>query len=234
MWVAGVDGCRAGWVVALRNLETGALSIRLIAAIAEIERLPEKPQRIAIDMPMGFASIACKGGRACERAARALLPGKSSSVFSLPCRAALAATDYPQALALNRASGPDQIGLSKQGFHLLPKLRDLDSWITPQRQKRCIEAHPELAFARINEGKPVLSPKRKPAGRAERLRLLRRAGIAVPKTMLETRPKGSGIDDLLDAIVLTRTAERHLRSDATCLPAKPPLDARKLQMAIWF
>jgi len=234
MFVAGVDGCRAGWIVALLDLDTRALTVKLIGRIAEIERLPEKPQRIAIDMPMGFADIASKGGRLCEREARALLPGKSSSVFSLPCRAALAATTYPQALKLNRASGPDAVGLSKQAFHLFDKLRDLDGWITPHRQKRCIEAHPELAFALLNGGKPVLSQKRKPEGRAERMHLLRRAGIAVPKAMIETRPKGCGIDDLLDAIVLTRTAERHLCGDAVCLPPKPPRDAHGLRMAIWF
>lgn len=233
MFVAGVDGCRAGWVVALLDLDTRALSVKLIARIAEIERLPEKPQRIAIDMPMGFADIACKGGRQCEREARALLPGKSSSVFSLPCRAALAATTYPQALKLNRTSGPDAVGLSKQAFHLFDKLRDVDAWITPRRQKRCIEAHPELAFALIN-GAPVLSPKRKPEGRTDRLRLLRRAGIKISETMLSARPKGCGIDDLLDAIVLTRTAERHLCGDAICLPSEPPRDARGLKMEIWF
>jgi predicted RNase H-like nuclease len=234
MWVAGVDGCRAGWIVALRDINSGELRLRLIDGIAEIERLPEKPQRIAIDMPMGFADIACRGGRECERAARALLPGKSPSVFSLPCRTALAASDYRQALELNRASGPDQVGLSKQGFHLFPKLRDLDAWVTPQRQKRCIEAHPELAFALINRKKPVLSPKRKPEGRSERLRLLRKVGISVSSTMIEARPKGCGVDDLLDAIVLTRTAERHLRCDAVCLPEEPPRDGRNLQMAIWY
>lgn len=233
MWVAGVDGCRAGWIVALRNIDSGELRSRLIPRIAEIERLDERPQRIAIDMPMGFADIARKGGRECEREARALLPGKSSSVFSLPCRAALAASDYREALRLNRASGPDKVGLSKQGFHLFDKLRDLDSWITPTRQTRCIEAHPELAFALIN-GKPVLSRKRQPDGRAERLRLLKRGGIAVPKPMVENRPQGCAIDDLLDAIVLTRTAERHLCGDAVCLPAKPPRDSRRLQMAIWY
>ncbi|MDF3075511.1 MAG: pyridoxal kinase, partial [Alphaproteobacteria bacterium] len=216
------------------NVESGALSVRLIAAVSEIERLPEKPRRIAIDMPMGFANSACRGGRDCERAARALLPGKSSSVFSLPCRAALVAKDYDHALKLNRASGPDYIGLSMQAFNLFEKLKQLDEWITPQRQQRCIEAHPELAFARLNGGKPVLSPKRKPEGRAERQRLLRRTGIAVPRTMLETRPKGSGIDDLLDALVLTRTAERHLRGNAVCLPEKPPRDARGLKMEIWY
>lgn len=233
MFVAGVDGCRAGWIVALLDLDTRALTIRLIARIAEIERLSEKPQRIAIDMPMGLADIATKGGRDCERAARALLPGKSSSVFSLPCRAALAATDYARALAVNRASGPDNVGLSKQGFHLFDKLRDVDSRITPARQKRCIEAHPELAFALLN-GKPVLSRKRQPDGRSQRLRLLRKAGITVPKAMIENRPSGCAIDDLLDAMVLTRTAERHLCGEAICLPEKPPRDARKLTMAIWY
>jgi predicted RNase H-like nuclease len=39
---------------------------------------------------------------------------------------------------------------------------------------------------------------------------------------------------LLDAVVLTRTAERHLCGAAVCLPAQPPRDARKLQMAIWY
>jgi len=234
MWVAGVDGCRAGWIVALRDLETGELRSRLIDRVAGISDLKEKPRRIAIDMPMGVAAIATKGGRDCEKAARALLPGKASSVFSLPCRSALTATDYREALKLNRASGPDKVGLSKQGFHLFDKLRDLDSWITPARQKRCIEAHPELAFALINDGRPVLSRKRKPEGRAERLRLLKRSGIAVPKAMIASRPGGCAIDDLLDAIVLTRTAERHLRGDAICLPPKPPRDARKLEMAIWY
>ena len=234
MWVAGVDGCRAGWIVCLRDIDTHALRIELIDGIDEIGRLPEKPERIAIDMPMGIADIAGKGGRLCEQEARALLPGKSSSVFSLPCRAALAATDYGQALKLNRASGADTVGLSKQAFHLFHKLRDLDSWITPRRQQRCIEAHPELAFALLNGRKPVLSPKRRPDGRAERLRLLRRAGIEVSHAMLSGRPRGCGIDDLLDAIVLTRTAERHLGGDAVCLPKQPPRDARGLQMAIWY
>jgi predicted RNase H-like nuclease len=234
MFVAGVDGCRAGWIVALLDLDTRALTVRLISSIAGIDRLPEKPQRIAIDMPMGFADIACKGGRLCEREARALLPGKSSSVFSLPCRAALAATTYPQALKLNRASGPDCIGLSMQAFNLFEKLRQLDEWITPRRQQRCIEAHPELAFKLLNGDKPALSRKRRSEGRADRLRLLRRAGFEVPDAMLGARPKGCGIDDLLDAIVLTRTAERHLCGDAVCLPPKPPRDARGLKMEIWF
>lgn len=234
MWVAGVDGCRAGWIVCLRDIDTQALTVGLIPSIAEIGRLPQKAQRIAIDMPIGFADTACKGGRLCEREARALLPGKSSSVFSLPCRAAVGSTTYPQALKLNRSSGPDAVGLSKQAFHLFPKLRDLDGWITPRRQERCIEAHPELAFALLNGGRPVLSQKRKQEGRTERLRLLRRAGIAVPRAIMESRPKGCGIDDLLDAVVLTRTAERHLRGDAVCLPNEPPRDARGLQMAIWY
>lgn len=234
MWVAGVDGCRAGWIAALRNIDSGELRCRLLARIADIDLLAEKPRRIAIDMPIGFAAIAGKGGRDCEKAARVLLPGKASSVFSLPCRAALAATDYREALALNRASGPDRVGLSKQGFHLFDKLRDLDAWITPQRQKRCIEAHPELAFALINGGKPVLSRKRKPEGRAERLRLLKRGAITVSRSMIDARPRGCGIDDLLDALVLTRTAERHLRGDAVCLPEKPSRDARGLKMEIWY
>lgn len=234
MWVAGVDGCRAGWIVALRRPGAGQLHLRLLGNISDLDALNEKPARVAIDMPIGFADAASRGGRQCEMAARSLLPGKTSSVFSLPARCSLPAVTYDDALRLNRASSPAGIGLSKQAFHLLPKLRELDAWITPQRQAACIEAHPELAFALLNGGKPVLSRKRSAAGRTERLRLLHAVGITVDAAMLAARPKGCAADDVLDAIALTRTAERHLRGQAMCLPGNPPLDARRLQMAIWY
>ena len=47
----------------------------------------------------------------------------------------------------------------------------------PALQAIVYEAHPELAFARMNGGKPVLSKKRQPDGYAERCRLLARYGF---------------------------------------------------------
>jgi predicted RNase H-like nuclease len=232
VWIGGIDGCKSGWVLALRRLGDSAVTLRLLPKIADALGLSENPAILAVDMPIGLPDIAAPGGRDCERAARKLLPGKSSSVFSIPCRATLEATTYKQALTLNRHG--NGVGLSQQAFHLIPKLRELDKVITPELQPRLVEAHPELAFALMNDGRPVLSRKRKPDGRIERLDLLRRAGLEIHESMLTDRPRGVGIDDALDAIALTRTAERLSRGEAVRLPGQVQCDARGLRMEICY
>lgn len=229
-WIGGIDGCKSGWILALRRVGDSAITLRLLPRLADILTLPEKPALLAIDMPIGFTDIAIRGGRECEKAARKLLPGKSSSVFSIPCRTTLAATTYKQALAVNRRG--NGVGLSQQAFHLLPKLRELDALVTPRLQKRLVECHPELAFALMNDGKPVLSRKRTPEGQRERHRLLKRHSITVGK--LDDLPRGVGIDDALDAIALTRTAERLYRNEAVRLPGKAQRDSRGLLMEICY
>ncbi len=96
-----------------------------------------------------------------------------------------------------------------------------------------MEAHPELAFARLN-GKPVLSRKRQPDGRRERIGLLKRAGLAVGESLLKDLPRGVAKDDALDAIALTLTAERIFKKQAISLPARPTRDAHGLRMEIWY
>jgi predicted RNase H-like nuclease len=230
VYIAGIDGCRGGWIMALRQLENGIVTLRLLPRLIELFDQAERPAMVAIDMPIGFADTAVKGGRNCEQAARKLLPGKSSSVFSIPCRATLAATTYKEALAVNRRG--NGIGLSQQAFHLLPKLRELEALITPQRQRRLVEAHPELAFALMNGGMPVLSRKRTAEGQRERRRMLKRHGITVGT--LDDLPGGVAIDDALDAIALTRTAERLYRNEAVRLPDKRQRDSRGLLMEICY
>lgn len=242
-----MDGCRAGWIVCLRDVDgrgrlTGASRFLFRETFAEIVALRPRPAITAVDMPMGFADAAERGGRACERAARALLPGKSSSVFAVPARAMLAARSYPEALRLNRASGPDAPGLSKQAWHLFGKLNEVDACLTPHRQRRIIEAHPELAFARLNVGAPVLSRKRAADGARERLRLLARAGFgelqnawAEARSTFGLRRTDAADDDAWDAAAVCRTAWLALRGEATALPqGKTPRDARGLTMRIWF
>ena len=83
-------------------------------------------------------------------------------------------------------------------------MREVDELLRSRpRLKRIVyEAHPELAFARMNGGKPVLAKKRKPDGYAERRRLLAEHGFACPVDRLP----GAARDDILDAIAVCRTA----------------------------
>jgi predicted RNase H-like nuclease len=222
--VAGADGCRTGWVVCRRDVD-GTLDIRVVEALADA---CEGLSILAIDMPIGLTD-APRPGRACEGEARKLLPGKASSVFPTPCRPALACTTYPQANATSKELGA---GLTQQTFHLFPKLREIDELLRARRELRRVvyEAHPELAFARMNGGQPVLSKKRQPEGYAERRRLLAKHGF---ETKVERLP-GAARDDILDAIACCRTATLIAAGTATRLGPAQDRDRHGLPMNIWF
>ena len=100
----------------------------------------------------------------------------------------------------------------------------------PRLKRIVYEAHPELAFARMNGGKPVLSKKRQPDGYAERRKLLARHGL---KTKVD-RLSGAARDDILDAIAVCRTATLIAAGTATCLGPTDERDRHGLPMNIWF
>jgi predicted RNase H-like nuclease len=222
--VAGADGCRTGWVICRREAD-GTLDMRVVKTLAEA---CEGLSILAVDMPIGLADSP-RPGRACESEARRLLPGKTSSVFPSPCRPALACTSYAAANATSKKLGA---GLTQQTFHLFPKLNEIDRLLRdrPNLRRVVYEAHPELAFARMNGGSPVLSKKRGPEGRAERHRLLARHGF---ETGTETLP-GAARDDLLDAMAVCRTATLIASGRATRLGSATEKDRHDLPMNIWF
>ncbi|HQS16717.1 DUF429 domain-containing protein [Reyranella sp.] len=224
MIVAGADGCRTGWVVCRRDGD-GALDVRVVETLAEA---CEGLAILAVDMPIGLVDMP-RPGRTCEREARALLPGKTSSVFPTPCRPALACTTHSEANALSKTLG---VGLTRQTFHLFPKMREVDALMRDTGALRSIvhEAHPELAFARMNGGTPVLSKKRRPEGFAERLELLARHGFPWGPRSLP----GATRDDVLDAMAVCRTALLIAQGTATRLGLEQERDRYGLPMNIWF
>jgi predicted RNase H-like nuclease len=235
MWVAGADGCRAGWLVVLHDVEAGRQCARLLPRFRDVLALPERPQSIAVDMPIGLLDHAEPGGRECDRAARRVLGRpRSSSVFSPPVRGALREGDYASAQRRNQESSSHAIGLSRQAFGIAPKIRELDACMTPSRQRRVREAHPELAFAELFGSRGTLSGKRTPRGRKQRLRLLLLAGFRDARSLLTERPRGAAIDDVLDACVLCWAAVRVRAGEARRLPHRPLRDARGLRMEIWY
>src|SRR5512132_176033 len=201
--VAGVDGCRAGWIVVHeRRAEVQRDFAGVLAA------LPDDAV-VAVDMPIGLVDERLPGGREVDRAARVELGRKRSSVFSAPPRCALGARTLPDA----RRRGAR---LTLQTLNLLPRIEDVDAVMTPELQSRVFEVHPELSFGAMAGGSPVLTPKRSAAGSKERRALLQRAGVCVPE-----RPTGAAADDLLDACALTWSARRVADGTASSLPHPP-------------
>lgn len=230
--VAGVDGCRGGWVVALAD-ERGPLDVRVVATFAEILALAERPLVIAIDIPIGLLDAAEAGGRECDRIARGLLRGpRACSVFSPSIRAALGIDDFPAACETSRASSPARIRISLQTFHIRSKVKQVDDEMTPKLQDRVVEVHPELAFFAMNGERPMAHGKKSGEGRRERAALLARGGM-LARDGTVPRVDRAAIDDVIDALAACWTARRVLRGEAVRVPERPARDARGLRMEIW-
>lgn len=238
-WVAGVDGCPTGWLVVLRDRSgASAPSARIVATFADILTLPEVPQVIAIDMPIGLPERTGIGGRQPDIAARAKLGPRQSSVFAVPARRAVMATDYASACAAALETSEPPRKISKQAWHLFPRIREIDAVMTPALQQRVYECHPELAFWAMNDKRPAAEPKKVksrsyPPGLALRRALLAANGFAEAfLTETSFRPSAAGADDFLDACACAWTAGRILDGTAETFPPEPPLDARGLRQEI--
>ena len=223
--VAGVDGCRAGWVIVRRDAE-GRFAAPLV--VASLDDLPPADM-IVIDIPIGLPE---SGRRACDLEARAMLGPRRNSVFTGVRRPLLAMGNYEEANAWGKRDGE---GLTRQMWNILPKIREVDNWITPARNRTFREGHPELAFAGA-AGRPMAHYKKTPEGEAERLDAL--AGFIESATVLEwlgtARGSGAARDDIVDALALCRSAARVLLDCHGQLPADPPKDARGLPMEMVF
>ena len=227
VWL-GIDGCRAGWFAVAWG-EEGTVRWRLAAALDELLQAEGDVRLALIDMPVGLAT----GARECDRLARKRLGPRRSSVFSPPARATLAARDYREALRLNRRHAG--VGLSKQAWNLVPKIREVDALLQLQRRwrGRLRESHPELAFAHFHGGVPMPHNKRTAEGRQERLQVLRRrwpeAGALLEAALRHTRRADVQPDDVLDAMVLAALA-RESADGIVTLPPSPPVDETGLPM----
>jgi predicted RNase H-like nuclease len=238
-WLAGVDGCAAGWIVAFAAAGSGEVRLRTVPRFLDVLAAPQAPTVVAVDMPIGLPERVGRGGRAADHAVRALLAARRSSVFAVPSRAALAAQDYREAcrIALHTSNPPRQI--SKQLFMLAPKIRELDACLRADRSAvdRVFEVHPELAFRQLNGGCALDQPKKKMGrcyepGLALRRRLLLEAGLAA-EAVNARPPAAAGPDDVLDALACLTVAQRIAAGTARPFPDPPERDALGLRMAIW-
>ncbi|SEC19115.1 Predicted nuclease (RNAse H fold) [Rhizobiales bacterium GAS191] len=244
-WIAGVDGCRAGWIMAREQLASpGRIEIAIHPGFATILDRHDPPTAVAVDMPIGLPARIGEGGRGPEAAVRRLIGARRSSVFAIPSRGAVEAQDYATACAIAAATSEPPRKVSKQAFMLFRKIREIDVLLRSDSQdvdppwpQRVFEAHPELAFWRLNGERPLRHPKKlkgrpNPDGMGERRNILRAAGL--PGGILEGKPpRGAATDDLLDALALLAIARRILDGRARPHPEPPGRDAHGLPVAIW-
>jgi predicted RNase H-like nuclease len=196
----GFDGCPAGWVAV--TLVDGAVSDVEVAALLAPAVAARGPAAIAIDMPIGLVD----GIRDADVAARRLLPGRASSVFSTPPRAVVdgwrdgTVTTHTQATGL--AVATTGRGLSQQAWRLVPKIAEVDQLVT-EFTVPVLEVHPEVAFTVVT-GSP-LARKRSWAGLNGRLAVLADLGVVLPNRF--AGDELAAPDDVVDAAICAWVAD---------------------------
>lgn len=233
-WVAGVDGCPAGWLRVARRPATGDLQVDVLASAADLLEIPPVPAVLAIDVPIGLPE---GRPRLCDRVARGVLGHpRSSSVFPAPPRPALAATSHEEACELAEAASGKRISI--QTWSLLPKIREVDAWLREEPPARDVvrEVHPEISFWAWSLGRPMEASKRTAEGRAERRRLLDGWLPDGYETARDGRLKKEvGDDDILDAFAGLFTAHLVWSGEARSLAGDDaPRDAEGLPMEILY
>jgi predicted RNase H-like nuclease len=207
--IAGIDGCKAGWIIATTNRV-------VVVPMLELEAFLQ----IGIDMPIGLSD---GPPRACDIEARKYLRRAGSSVFPAPPRAALECSTYESALAVARSTTGR--GISVQTYNIMRKVLEVDRLIDPTTPDAVVEVHPECAFKMMN-GDDSLPSKKTLDGKVVRRRLL-----AEHFDLPTAAPRGAGLDDMLDAYAVLwsmrrfRLGRHHEFGDGT-------RDARRIEMRI--
>ena len=209
MRVLGLDACRRGWAGVLLGAD-GATDGVFLEEVAAADALDV--DGIGIDIPIGLATDHV---RAADRAAKAFLGPRRSSVFLTPTRTALEHDTHAAASAANRELTGS--GVSIQAHALRPKVLEVDAWVRTATVP-VWEAHPEVAFALLL-GAPAAHPKRTWAGQQERRRALAGAGIDLG----DVGEVGAlaAADDVLDAAAVAWSTRRLVGGWGRSFPDPP-------------
>ncbi|SER36212.1 DUF429 domain-containing protein [Natrinema salaciae] len=224
MSYVGVDWAGSCWVVVAIGDE---ITVSTEPSILNVWTAYEADAAsILVDVPIGLPE---DGDWACDRAAAHLLESRSSSVFSIPCRAAVTAETYEEA---RDACGGS---LGSQSWWLFPRINEVDAFLRTIDDARKIvyESHPEVCFAAYDGG--ALPSKGDEDGLRARVAVLEglneRLATKVGKIVDERRDgtewhdriSSSRRDDVVDAAVLAVTAERLELGERTPEQAYPSL-----------
>ena len=234
MAIYGLDGCKNNaWVAAESDAELRSIRFRVETDLGAIFLASANARAVAVlDVPIGLSHDT----RACDAAARKLLQHRHVCVFTPPCREALTAASYEEAVAANRLHC-NGAAISLQAFNIRERIRAVDDLVTPGHQKHLKEAHPEVVFAMLNGALPLKHGKDTAEGVAERMALLTAADVPSFDPVAERKHLGRklvDVDDVVDAAAMLLTARDVARGTAVRLPlGADERDERGLLMEMW-
>ena len=233
-YIAGVDGCKDGWLAIHRDLGSGDITSEVRFSGDQLINQSTNPEVLALDIPIGLTD---SGPRQCDLVARKMLgQPRGTSVFPAPIRPAVRASDRREADSISRAV--DGKGVGAQAFGLYPRIHEIDEIIRGNKEARefIYEVHPELCFMTWNKGEPIQESKKSHEGMSIRLGLVKShfGGEAVHAVRQRHLPSQVADDDIYDAFAALWTAERINVGVAEVIPDSPETDSFGLPMGMWF
>jgi predicted RNase H-like nuclease len=201
MKALGLDACRGKWLVVA--LDDGHFEDARLAsdAAALISEFPDAAA-IGVDIPIGLPETP---SRDADRAARAFVGERRSSVFATFPSVVLEAPTYEEAKAICVRRRWPMPSIQSYGM----RHRILEIARLAAADERVVEVHPEVSFRELIGRTP--SPKKTGLGGSERRLALADAGVELPDL---PHP----LDDVLDAAVTAWSAKRYAQGDALSLP----------------
>lgn len=233
MKTAGIDGCKAGWILITFDENP---EYRILENNDDFKDALLEFDRIFIDMPIGLEDEVYT--RECDRKLREKLGAEyASSVFSPPIRPALHAPSYVEANM--QSYDYTEKKLTVQAWNITPKIRVLDQILSEHEDLResVLESHPELIFMNLNGGM-IYQKKNTKKGLRHRLSLIVNheeiADDFFRDIKEEYRRNQVEEDDIVDSMALALASKHSVEKGIKTIPNDPPVDSKGLKKAIHF
>ena len=224
-YVFGIDGCKAGWIVA-EEIHKNELNITLFKSLSQLEILTRNEATVGIDIPL---QIHDKGFRKADSEARALLKSRASSIFSAPAKKTLLAKTYKDACEVNFSVCGKKI--SKQTWFLFKKIKEARLLFgKKENYLKLYEVHPELSFMAMNNMKVLEYGKKTIEGFNFRYRLLKQVFPLFDFREIRAKFKKKDVadDDILDAVAVLWSTQKIIDKIASYVPKDPETPLSKI------
>lgn len=227
--IAGIDGSKGGWVC-VSGYENNYKKLKF-EKLKEFNAIKLKNfSLVLVDIPIGLDIDLKKGGRIVDNLARKELLTNKSSIFNAPSRLVLDAKSYEEANRINKSKG---MGLSKQSWNLVKKIKEVDGYIKNSKESIIFESHPEIIFQIMKKSK-ISTKKKNSEGIVERRNLLEKNGfnrVFLEKNLL-AKDNFYKQDDFIDACSLFWSANRAIANKEIRIPNDILLDSEGVIMQI--
>ncbi|SHK15353.1 DUF429 domain-containing protein [Desulforamulus aeronauticus] len=209
-------------------------SIERYNRIADVLDAHKTADKFIIDIPIGLADSREEAAHRPENTARKILKGKSSSIFPVPFRSVARAKTVADAWNISKALNA---GANYMTMGIRDAVNEIDIFLQENETWKNIlhESHPEVCFALLNGGNPVMEKKSEEQGIEKRLEILEKYGIdRVDVTQHPLFRKYR--DDVVDAVCLALVGRLAVEGRSATVPdadeIKTDATGLKMQMII--